>query len=277
MRLAEATQKIKDLFKKHGLSHADKEAEFFVCDVLSWSLTDFVFKKDSELTVEQERMLFSKADRRARGEPLAYIVGFKDFFKSRFRVSPAVLIPRSDTETLVEEALRLSAAPSRIADLGTGSGCIGLTLIKEWPMCELTAIDISPEALALAKENAQDLGLDQRVQFVCGDVELQTISTPFDMIVSNPPYIATHDPRLEESVKLYEPSTALYAEDNGLYFYKKWTPWARKNLKAGGWLLYEIGEGQAADVQSICLQNGFKNIKIINDLAAKQRVIAAQS
>ncbi len=277
MRLAEATQKIKELFKEHGLFHADKEAEFFVCDVLSMSLTDFVFKKDVELTAEQQQMLFSKAHRRARGEPLAYIVGFKDFFKSRFRVSPAVLIPRSDTETLVEEALRLTASPARIADLGTGSGCIGLSLMKEWPLCHLTAIDISPEALAVAKENAYNLGLSERVQFVCGDVELQTLSTPFDMIVSNPPYIATNDTRLEESVKLYEPSTALYAEDNGLYFYKKWTAWARKNLKAGGWLLYEIGEGQAADVQSICLQNGFKNIKIINDLAAKQRVIAAQS
>jgi release factor glutamine methyltransferase len=276
MRLAETTKKITELFEQHSLANAAKEAEFFVREVLDITLTDFVLQKDKVLLPEQTTELFTKAKRRASGEPLAYIVGYKDFYKERFVVNPSVLIPRADTEVLVEEALRLSPPPQKFADLGTGSGCIGLSLLMEWPKSLLTTIDVSREAIQTAQQNARRLGLTDRVDFVCGDVLDQQFSEPFDLVLSNPPYISPEDPRLEAAVKLHEPDTALYAEEEGLFFYKRWTPWAKQHLREGGWLLFECGEGQATEIQSICLQNGFKNIKISKDLASKDRVIAAQ-
>jgi release factor glutamine methyltransferase len=276
MRLAEAIRQATNLFEKYQLPEAAQEAEFFVRQVLEISLTDLVLKQEKELTPEQQTDFLKKAQRRAKGEPLAYIVGYKDFFKERFLVDPAVLIPRADTEILVEECLQLQPRPQRIADLGAGSGCIGLSLLKEWRQSHLTAVDVSQEALIVAKENARRLDLLSRVDFVLGDVLAQDFSEPFDLIVSNPPYIAPDDSRLENSVKNYEPHLALFAEEEGLFFYRRWTAWAQGQLSQGGWLLYECGEGQALDVQSICLQNGFKNIKIIKDLSAKDRVIAAQ-
>ena len=276
MRLAEATKKITELFEKNSLANAAKEAEFFMREVLNISLTDFVLQKDKTLSPQQTTALLRKAQRRASGEPLAYIIGHKDFFKERFVVNPSVLIPRADTEVLVEEALRIVPIPKRITDLGTGSGCIGLSLLQEWPQSHLTAIDVSLEAIHLAQENAHSLGLLQRVEFVCGDVLTQKFTELFDLVVSNPPYISPEDTRLENTVALYEPHAALYAEENGLFFYKRWTPWAKKHLRAGGWLIYECGEGQASELESICLQNGFKNIKIIKDLASKDRVVVAQ-
>lgn len=276
MRLAEATQKITELFEKSTLTNAVKEAEFFIREVLGLSLTDFVLQKDKILAPEQEAELLQKAKRRASGEPLAYIVGYKNFYKDRFIVNPSVLIPRADTEALVEEALRLSPQPQRFIDLGTGSGCIGLSLLREWPQSQLTVIDISQTAIQVAQQNALQMGLLERVEFICGDVLNQKISKPFDLVVSNPPYIAPADHRLEDAVKRYEPHSALYAEEEGLFFYKRWTEWAKQHLSDSGWLIYECGDGQALEIQSICLQNGFKNIKISKDLASIDRVVAAQ-
>ncbi len=276
MRLAETIQKITELFEKVFLPGAAKEAEFLIREVLGISLTDFVLQKDRSLLPEQTTELLNKAQRRASGEPLAYIVGYQDFFKHRFQVNPSVLIPRADTEVIVEEALKILPPPKKFADLGAGSGCIGLSLLHEWSQSHLTMVDISPEALQVAKQNAQMLGLLERVDFVYGDVLAQQFSEPLDLVVSNPPYISPEDVRLEASVKAFEPHSALFAEENGLFFYKRWTPWAKSHLRKGGWLLYECGEGQANDLQSICLQYGFKNIKIIKDLASKDRVVAAQ-
>jgi release factor glutamine methyltransferase len=276
MRLAEAIKKITELFEQRFLANARKEAEFFIREVLGMTLTDFVLQKDKMLLPEQETELLQKAKRRASGEPLAYIVGYKTFFKDRFVVNSSVLIPRADTEALVEEALLLSPPPQRFIDLGTGSGCIGLSLLREWPQSHLTAVDISHEAILVARQNAQRLGLTERVKFICGDVLEQKISGSFDVVVSNPPYISPQDTRLEETVKLYEPHAALYAEEDGLFFYKRWTAWAKQYLRENGWLIYECGDGQATEIQSICLQNGFKNIKISKDLASIDRVVAAQ-
>ncbi len=275
MRLAETTQKIIELFEKHSLPNAVKEAEFFLREVLDISLTEFVLQKEKILSTDQTAEVFQKAERRVRGEPLAYIVGFRDFYKNKFAVNSSVLIPRADSEVLVEEALRITTTPKRFADLGTGSGCLGLSLLKEWPNSHLTTIDVSPEALQVARENAKRLGVLDRVNFVCGDVLDQQIAEPFDLIISNPPYVSPDDDRMDEAVKIYEPHTALYASEAGLYFYKRWTTWAKNHLCEDGWLLFECGDGQAPDVQSICLQNGFKNIKIIKDLAGKERVIVA--
>jgi release factor glutamine methyltransferase len=140
----------------------------------------------------------------------------------------------------------------------------------------LIAVDISDKALHVTQKNAKQLNLEKRLECFCGEIETYPAQNKFDLIVSNPPYIAPEDPRVEAHVKKYEPATALFAADNGLLFYKRWTQWAKDHLKEKGWLIYEVGDGQARLVESICLQNGFKNIKIIKDLSDIERVVVAQ-
>ncbi|MBY0383989.1 peptide chain release factor N(5)-glutamine methyltransferase [bacterium] len=275
MHLAEAHQRITQLFDENKILDPQRESEVFLRQLLNLSVTQFVLEKKLEIKKTDEQSIFNLAKRRAGGEPLAYLVGYKDFFKSRFYVDSSVLIPRPETELLVEEALKLSPQKKMI-DIGSGSGCIGLSLLQEWPDSLLTAVDISDKALNITQKNAKQLNLENRVELFCGEIETYRAQNKFDLVVSNPPYISRHDQRLDANVKKYEPSAALFAEDDGLLFYKSWTVWAHNNLKADGWLIYEVGEGQAGLVQSICLQNGFKNIKIIKDLSDIERVIVAQ-
>lgn len=275
MLLAEALQQITTLFHKNSLSDSAKEAQFLVLQTLNLSLTDLMMQKTTELTEEKQKTLFAFAQRRASGEPLAYIVGFKDFYKSRFFVNPHVLIPRAETELIVEASLRLPKI-SRIADLGCGSGCLGLSILNEWPQAQLVAIDISSEALAVAQKNAQQLQLDARVEWICKDVSTVELAQKVDLIVANPPYIDRNDLRLDPNVKKFEPEKALFAAEKGLLFYQQWTRWATHRLSETGSLFYEVGDGQASSVESICLQNGFKNIKIMKDLSNIERVIWAR-
>lgn len=275
MHLAEAHQLLTQLFNENKILDPQRESELFLRQVLNLTVTQFVLEKKRELPKADEQNIFNLAKRRAEGEPLAYLVGYKDFFKSRFSVDPSVLIPRSETELLVEEALALGPQKN-IIDIGSGSGCIGLSLLKEWPECFLTAVDVSDKALQITQKNAKQLNLENRVELFFGEIETYSVQKKFDLVVSNPPYISRNDQRLDANVKKYEPNLALFAEDDGLLFYKRWTVWAHNNLKADGWLIYEVGEGQAGLVQSICLQNGFKNIKIIKDLSGIERVIVAQ-
>lgn len=275
MHLAEVHRRISQLFDDNKIIDPQREAEVFLRQVLNLSVTQFVLEKNLEITKSNQETVFVLAARRALGEPLAYLVGFKDFYKNRFFVDSSVLIPRPETELVVEQALQLGPQKNMI-DIGCGSGCIGLSLLKEWSDSVLTAVDISDQALQITQKNSQQLGLDQRVEYFCGEIESYQTPSLFDLIVSNPPYIAKNDERLDANVKKYEPHLALFAEEDGLQFYKRWTKWAQHNLKSDGWLIYEVGEGQARLVESICLQNGFKNIKIIKDLSGIERVVVAQ-
>ncbi len=275
MLLAEALQQITTQFHNNSMSDPGREAQELVLQSLNLSLTVLMMQKTKELSAEQEKTLFAFAQRRASGEPLAYIVGFKDFYKSRFFVNPNVLIPRSETELIVELALEQPKV-LRIADLGCGSGCIGLSILREWPQAKLTGIDVSAEALAVAQKNAQQMQLESRVEWICKDVSQVELLEKVNLIIANPPYIDPSDVRIEPNVKKYEPHTALFADENGLRFYRQWTHWAARTLSEEGSLFYEVGQGQAAAVESICLQNGFKNIKIMKDLSNIERVVWAR-
>ena len=275
MRLAEAHQRLTQIFLEHKIPDSQRESEVFLRQVLNLSVTEFVLEKKLEIDAVAEKKIFTLAKRRSAGEPLAYLVGSKDFYKNRFVVDTSVLIPRAETELVVEEALKLGPQKC-VVDIGCGSGCIGLSLLKEWPDGYLIAVDISDKALQVAQKNAKALNVERRADFFCGEVETYSVKSKIDLIVSNPPYIAKNDHRIDLNVKKYEPHLALFAEDDGLLFYKRWTPWAQNNLKVEGWLIYEVGDGQASLVQSICLQNGFKNIKIIKDLSGIERVVVAQ-
>ncbi len=280
MRLAEVLQQTAAQFSNqfnNQLNHLEdskQEARELVLQVLDLSLTDLTLRSDQILTPQQIEKVSQATQRRKAGEPLAYIVGTKDFYKFRFYVDGHVLIPRSETALIVEEVLQ-NPQITTIADLGSGSGCILLSVLKELPQTRGWALEKSPEALSILQKNAQSLGVVERVTTILGDVVDAQISEKMDVIVSNPPYIAVGDERLAESVKKYEPHLALYAGEEGLQCYKTWTPWAYRHLKPGGKLLYEVGQDQAQDVASICLQNGFKNIKIIKDLSLIERVVMA--
>jgi release factor glutamine methyltransferase len=205
-------------------------------------------------------------ERRAGGEPLAYIVGHKEFFGLDLRVNRDVLVPRPDTETLVEWALELLGANGRVVDLGTGSGAIALAIRKHRPDTHVTAIDASESALAVARENAARLQLD--VQFVHGSW-LAGVSGQFDLIVSNPPYVRADDPHL--AALTHEPIGALASGVDGLDDIRAIVAQAPAHLSPGGWLLLEHGWDQAGAVRGLLAQAGFAQVQSRRDLAGIER------
>lgn len=231
---------------------------------------------------EAEQRLEALAARRLDGEPLAYLTGRWAFYGLELTVTPAVLIPRSDTETLVDKALELAGAPTgklRILDLCTGSGCIGCALGVHLPNSALVLADLSPEALALAARNAADCGLGTRA--VCQALDVLSPPPPalgsFDMIVSNPPYIPAGElAGLDVSVRDFEPHMALDGGSDGLDFYRAilrhWTPL----LRPGGWLLLEIGDDQAGAVTALLETAGLGGIGLARDAAGRDRVVWGQ-
>ena len=208
--------------------------------------------------------------RRAAGEPLAYLVGEREFFGLRLAVTPAVLVPRPDTETLVEwaiELLRDLPAP-RVVDLGTGSGAIALSIKHAVPQADVSAVDLSPQALSVARDNGERLGL--AVHWLQGSwFEPLDTQAPFDLIVSNPPYIAQDDPHL--AALQHEPSLALSSGPGGLDALRHIAGSARAHLPPGGWLLLEHGYDQGAAVQALLHAAGFEAVTTRCDLAGQPR------
>lgn len=207
---------------------------------------------DAELTTEQTDRYTAGLARLATGEPLPYVLGYRDFYGRRFAVSPAVLIPRPETEHLIDAALtyaRRQPDPLRIIDIGTGSGCIALTLALELPTATVCATDTSAEALTLAHENAAAFDLSGRVQLLPGDLFAET-SGVFDIICSNPPYIATAE-LAGLAVARHEPLAALDGGPDGLHVIRRILHTAREHLRPGGLLLIEIGAGQAEAVGAL--------------------------
>ena len=203
--------------------------------------------------------------RRELGEPLAYILGYREFYSRRFRVDTNVLIPRHETEVLIEQALWFPKVPMRVLDIGTGSGCIAVTLKLERPQWEVWATDISFPALQVARENAETLGAD--IVFRHSNLFQQLQGETFDLIVSNPPYIGREEP-LPREVKDFEPDSALFAEDSGLAIYRRLATEITTHLKPGGRLLLEIGQTQGVEVSEM-----FSDAKVIQDLDGNDRIV----
>ncbi len=207
---------------------------------------------------------------RLQGKPTQHITGRQEFYGREFRVTPDVLIPRPETEHLIEAALAVGAG--RILDIGTGSGCIATTLALE-TKARVTATDLSPAALRIAQDNARRL--DAPVEFVECDLAASLPGQTFDLVVSNPPYIATTDkPTLQREVRDHEPELALYGGEDGLEIYRRLIPEASRVLKSGGWLMLEIGATQA-DALSAMLDS-WTEVRIQKDLAGLPRVVIAR-
>jgi len=231
------------------------------------------------LTPEQEVLLEAMVRRRAAREPIAYILGEKEFWSLPFAVEPAVLIPRPESESVVEAALARVGdrnAPLRLLDLGTGSGCLLLALLSELPRASGLGVDISAAALALAARNAGRLGLAARARF-----EVRSwgagLAGSFDLIVGNPPYVAAGDlAHLEPEVRAFEPQIALAAGPDGLAAYRALIPDCARLLAPGGSVALEIGQDQAAAVAAILISHGLEVIERRRDLAGIERCLVAQ-
>jgi len=215
-------------------------------------------------------------ERRAGGEPLAYLTGWREFWSLRLGVSPAVLVPRPETELLVERALALrTALEGRVADLGTGSGAIALALAHERPQWQVLATDISAPALEVARANARQLGLTA-VEFRQGSWFSPLAGLRFDLIVSNPPYVAARDPVMSAGALAREPRIALTPGDDALASLREIARGAPQHLVPGGWLLLEHGAAQGAQVRHELVLAGFGSVRSHSDLAGHERMTEAQ-
>ena len=215
--------------------------------------------------------------RRVCGEPVAYLTGSRGFWTLDLAVTPATLIPRPETELLVEQALARIPADTavRVADLGTGSGAVALALAKERPLAQLVATDASCDALDVARGNAQRNAL-VNVEFRHGDWLTPLLGERFDVIVSNPPYIADHDPHLDQGDLRFEPALALSCGVDGLDAIRMIAIAAPAHLRAGGWLLLEHGLDQGPAVRTLLRDAGFYGVKTVRDLEARDRVTLGQ-
>ena len=252
---------------------------------------------ERELTPDEQQQYEALIARRAAGEPLQYIIGHQEFWRMDFRVTPAVLIPRPETEHLVEQTLVLArkfhpeafaeaahgtdlqekalrGKALRLIDVGTGSGAIAVSLAHELPQAEVAAVDLSPEALDVARQNAERLGA--RVQFTVSDVLESIPEEPvFDFVVSNPPYVGLDEAdKVQQVVLQNEPHLALFAGAEGLAVIRRLIPQAWARLRPGGWLLMEIGWSQSEMVKALLV--GWHNIHVINDLAGVPRIVVAR-
>lgn len=232
---------------------------------------------DAELTPVQAAEFERLVSSRERGEPIAYLTGKREFWSLELKVTPATLIPRPETELLVEQALSLlpPGIASDILDLGTGSGAIALAIAKERPRCRIMAVDISEDALAVARANAAAHKLTN-LEFLQGDWFAPITARRFQMIVSNPPYVAAADPHLAEGDLRFEPARALASGADGLQDIRRIVSAAPQHLSAGGHLLLEHGYQQAAAVRGLLQTAGFMDVRSVRDLAAHERVSLAQ-
>jgi release factor glutamine methyltransferase len=277
--IASTRRMLAALFDTAGIDTSALDARLLVGHALSLDHTALALQATRALTADERDAIAALAARRLQGEPVARILGCKEFWGLPFALSPATLVPRPDTETLVEAALAAigedgKQEPLRIVDLGTGTGAILLALLHEWPNATGLGTDIDPEAIETARANAQALGLASRVQFRLADFS-DDPGEVFDLVVSNPPYIPTHDiASLDREVREHDPFRALDGGIDGLDAYRAIALRAPHLLRPNGLLIVEIGIGQAADVTAIFIgSGGLECVAIRPDLSGTARAL----
>ncbi|HIR28141.1 MAG TPA: peptide chain release factor N(5)-glutamine methyltransferase [Candidatus Choladousia intestinigallinarum] len=274
MTLREACRRGQESLAAAGIPDAATDAWYLMEFTIHKSRAQFLLCREEEMREEEREKYFRLIGQRASHIPLQQITGEQEFMGFLFQVNESVLIPRQDTEILVEEACRKIRPGMRVLDLCTGSGCIIISLAKLCPGIAAEASDLSLEALAVAKQNGTRLGA--QVKWYQGDL-FSEIQGSYDVIVSNPPYIPTAQIQtLSEEVRLHEPLQALDGKEDGLYFYRKIAAQAKRYLKPEGWLLFEIGYDQAAEVGEIMRKSGYGQIQVKKDLAGLDRVVSGK-
>jgi len=272
------------ILKDNNISAPRLEAEMLMAHILECERHDLYLARDWELDEAQKQRYFALVEKRASGYPIQYIINRREFMGLEFFVDRRVLIPRADTEILVEHVIDWASQQNRdlhILDLGTGSGAIAVSLSVFIPQVHVTAVDISHEALEVARYNARLHGVHERITFLEGDLFAPLYNCPdiqlFDAVVSNPPYIPTEDiETLEIEVRDHEPRIALDGGDDGLEFYRRLAEGCADCLIHGGLLAVEVGYGQSGAVKAILKDTGyFQNIGAARDLAGIERVVYA--
>ncbi len=275
-------------FHRQQIPSARLDAELLLARALGVDRLGLLTLKFEELVDEETRAVFRElVKRRGKKEPVAYLTGEKEFYSLPFEVTPAVLTPRPETEHLVDEALalirELPQQRPRILDLGTGSGNISVSIAANSPGAEITAVDISPEALEVARRNAEKNNVGERIRFLEGDLfaALPVGTAPFDLVVSNPPYIAAAEEEgLMEDVRLYEPRIALVdsqsPDGDGLGFFRSICQGLEDWLAGEGAVIVETGDSQAENVGQLFEAQGLRNVSITRDYAKIPRVVLAR-
>jgi release factor glutamine methyltransferase len=273
-----------DYLKSHGSDSPRLDTELLLAHVMGCKKIELYTRFEEEPKEDIRAAFRELVKRRAEGEPVAYLVGRREFYSLDFRVTSDVLIPRPETEHVVVTLLDLVKSkpkdtPWSIADVGTGSGILAVCAAKNLPAAHVTALDISPAALAIAKENAEKHGVASRIEFLESDL-FAAVPTEkkFDFIVSNPPYVAEGDTTtLASDVRKYEPHAALFAGPKGTEVIERLIPQAAERLKSGGQLLMEISPMIEESVRKLIAANGnFELLPTIKDLARQARVVQAK-
>ncbi len=256
-----------------GSRNPRRDAEVLLAHLLGCDQAALLTHPERLLSPVEADQFESLIKRRRAFEPIQYITGSQEFFGLLFEVTPDVLIPRPETEHLVETAIARLGPGARIVDVGTGSGAIAVALAHSLPQSQVTAVDLSSQALAVARRNAHRHGVLDRVTFLQSNLLASVDGEEFDAVVSNPPYVSEGE-ALEPQVSNYEPHAALFAGPTGLEVYERLIPQARKVLKPKGWLILEIGFGQSAALHR--LLSGWNDVSFVNDLQGIPRVVQAQ-
>lgn len=262
--------------KQHNIENAVFDSHLIVRTVLNLKPIDVVLSHQKSVDEKDAEKIFEYCDRRCKNEPLQYILGTQEFMGLEFEVSRDVLIPRADTETLVE-AVTEERRGMNVLDICTGSGCIAISIAHYNKNAFVTGLDISLPALDTAKRNAVKNGVGERVRFEKCDIMNGIPNGIFDVIVSNPPYIETAEiDSLQKEVCMHEPRIALDGGGDGLDFYRRITAVAPSLLQSGGSLYFEVGYNQAEAVRQLMENSGFEDIRIIKDLCGIQRVVCGR-
>ncbi len=266
-------------FTKQDVDAPRLTAELLLAHLLTVNRVKLYTDLDRPLSKDELAAYRAFIQRRIAGEPTQYLVGFKEFFGRRFSVDARVLIPRGETELLIDGALKAlpKDAPTRVLDLCTGSGCIAITLACERPLASVWATDLSADALAVAKDNAERLGVGGRVTVLQGDLFAAIPDgVRFDLVVSNPPYVKTGELETLQREVQREPRTALDGGADGLDFVRRIATGAHATLKPGGTLALEIGDCQGSTVSDILTRAGYRDVRVEKDLARLDRLAFAK-
>jgi release factor glutamine methyltransferase len=284
MNVLEALNWVTDYLKEHRVENPRLHAELLLARSMHLSREELYIRLHGQVREEERKTLEDLIRRRASGEPLQYILGHQEFWSIDLKVDPRVLIPRPETEHLVEEALSIlikisSQKIPSVLELGTGSGAIAISLARELRTIFLVATDLSRDALIVARENAKQAGVSDKIGFVRGDLlNPFHLGEAFDLILSNPPYLSDSEIRdLSREVRDHEPIIALKGGKDGLEFYQRLISQIPSYLKREGWLLLEVGSTQAGSVSEMIEAEGrFRKPERLRDLAGIERVVKAQ-
>jgi release factor glutamine methyltransferase len=267
----------RDKFAAVGIETAALDARVLIAHALGLTRLDLLTQKDHVLTEEDIEKIAPLIERRLVHESVARILNCREFWGLPFQMNEATLEPRPDSETLIEAALRITPTPSKILDLGTGTGCLLLALLHEWPEAIGLGIDIAPRAIEQAIKNAERLALNDRATFQQGNW-FDGINERFDLIISNPPYIRKDEiPTLDDEVKNYDPLTALDGGKDGLTPYRLLIPQLKDFLMPQGHVLFEVGHTQGRDVEALLHEASFHGIRTHKDINGVGRVVEGRT